>query len=1019
MLAALIRFVVPILIFISGTITAFAQHAKQYSFKHFSVSNGLASNTVSMTIQDAEGYIWLATTNGLQRYDGNSFITFKTEENNPASIPSTHLYRLFVDRKKNLWVLGDNFKVGIFDTRKFLFREARIIDKKPMYGIIKFMEMHTGELVLVADGLVYKYIEKDNHFIPAAGYFSLPPKWHLNSIHWDHTRRKYWIACDSGLVQFDPFTKHVNYRNHNIDKDPIIEVFKDQLYPERVFTDAKNNLIFGHWPPYTGAPVVFKYDEVSKKKTKYSLVSVLGVYHELTSYLQQRNGRLWIYGMPFFMEWTDEEQPFHPLTGENLDEPRIKYDNAFHAFEDRENNIWISTDNGVYLFNPDGQIFNTYGLLRPGDKAAYERPVTSVAQLRDGKIFVGTWGSSGLYCFDNAIRPLPLPSAFGEKGKGYTVWDMAINGKTNELWITLQDGGIVVYNQKQNKVTEVYPDAFGKSTIRQIDDDTSGNMWFGTQNGTVVKWDYKKSGNDPSKGYEVVFKSALVHKVHFDYHGFIWVATLQNGLYKIDVQTNKIVKHFTTEGPPGERIFKNSPTDMTYYDDSTLIVTAGCINVINTKTNKIRFISTADGLPSNTAESVERDEKGILWVGMTNGICRVNLKKNLISFYDRRDGIAYDKFNTAGVHELRDGRIIFLTDHNFLVFNPAAFGQKDRPSQPYITSFMLSGKPLSMDSLNKAERVVLSYDNTSIGITFSALSYLQQTKLHYYYMLENLDAEWIHTDKPLEAIYNHLPPGSYTFKVKTENTDGITSKMIAAIDIVVRPPFWNTWWFYGLVLLLLITILYVIDKERINKRNSLRQMRSQIAGNLHTEISNTLNNINVLSEIAKIKADKNIEQSKEFIGQISNKSRYMMEAMDDILWSIDPQNDSMKKTLYRIRELTDGLRVSYDVDIDLIVDNKVQALELDMKLRHELFFFYKEALMYLLDHAKCSQVFVNINQVKSKMLIEIISECKYITDEFKSRFKKSIQKRTEALSASVDITSDNRSFSLILYVDLK
>jgi hypothetical protein len=324
-----------------------------------------------------------------------------------------------------------------------------------------------------------------------------------------------------------------------------------------------------------------------------------------------------------------------------------------------------------------------------------------------------------------------------------------------------------------------------------------------------------------------------------------------------------------------------------------------------------------------------------------------------------------------------------------------------------------------LDSLMRTGKAVLNYDNTSIGIYFSALSYLQQTKLHYHYMLEGVDKDWIRSDKPIQAIYNHLPPGYYTFRVKSENADGISSRQIASLPIVVRPPFWNTWWFYGLVILFIITILYIIDKERVSKRASLRQMRRQIAGNLHTEISKTLNNISVLSEMAKIKADKNIEQSKEFIGQISNKSRYMIEAMDDMLWSIDPQNDSMKKTVLRIKELTDNMRSSYDVDIDLIVDHKVQALELDMKLRHEIFFFYKECMSFLLQNTSCNQVFVNINQLKSKMLIEILTECSNMSEDFKTRFRKMIAKRAEALSGATDFIADDRSFSVVLYLNLK
>ncbi|WP_072835905.1 ligand-binding sensor domain-containing protein [Flavisolibacter ginsengisoli] len=1017
-LAALVRFVNSVILLLFLTVTAYSQHARQYSFKHFSVSNGLASNTVSATIQDDQGYMWFATVNGLQRYDGNGFITFKSNEKDPHAIPSTHIITLFLDNKKRLWLYGDNQKVGIFDTRKFIFKEVSVQDKKPFYDPVSFRQLPTGELILKAYGLLYEYSEKENFFAPARLIGGLPHNWVLNDIYWDTARKRYWISCDSGLVQYDPQSKHVNYRGHNVDNDPVIEAFKNQLKPFGAFSDAHSNLVFVYWPPTQGAPEIKRYNQETKKTESFKLWSQLG-YHEINGFLLQRNGRLWVYGMPFFMEWTEEKQPFILLSGENLDEPKIKYDYAYQAFEDRESNIWISTDNGVFLFNPDAQIFNTYGLVGPGDKATKERPVQAVIQLKDDRIFVGTWGSSGIYCFDKNFNPIPLPSCMKEKGKYYTVWDMAVNSKTGELWITLQAGGLVIYNPKTNKLFESYPEIFSKSTIRQIDEDTSGNMWFGTQNGKVIKWDIDKANGDPSKGYELVCQTTMVYKVHFDYQGFIWVGTFGDGLLKIDTRTKRIVKRFTKESVEGERIFNNFPSDMTYYNDTTLIVTGGAINIVNTRTNKVSFLSDVDGLPSNTAESIEKDDNGILWVGMTNGICRVNLSKKLISYYDRRDGIAYDKFAKTGVQELNDGRLVFFTDHNFLVFNPSIFTQRNKPYKPYLTSFMLGGKALSMDSLSKAGKVILNYDNTSIGINFSALSYLQQTKLHYYYRLEGADKDWIHADKPSEALYNYLAPGSYTFQVKTENTDGITSSEIASFLIIVRPPFWSTWWFYGLVILLIITILYVLDKERINKRASLRQMRRQIAGNLHQEISRTLNNINVLSEIAKIKADKNIEQSKDFITQISSKSRYMMEAMDDMLWSIDPQNDSMKKTILRIKELTEGLRSSYDVDIDLIVDHKVQLLELDMKFRHDIFFFYKEALTYMLENICCNQIFVNINQVKSKMMVEILSECDESTADFKSRFQKAMHKRSENLSANMEVTTDNKSISVVLLVNLK
>jgi glucose-6-phosphate-specific signal transduction histidine kinase len=285
-------------------------------------------------------------------------------------------------------------------------------------------------------------------------------------------------------------------------------------------------------------------------------------------------------------------------------------------------------------------------------------------------------------------------------------------------------------------------------------------------------------------------------------------------------------------------------------------------------------------------------------------------------------------------------------------------------------------------------------------------------------MMEGLDKDWIHSDRPMEAIYNSLPSGDYVFKVRSENADGMISEEIASIPVIVRPPFWKTWWFLGLVGLLFILILFLIDKERVKRRESLVNMRRQIRANLKEEVSTTLNNINVLSEIAKIKADKNLVQAKEFIDQISEKSRYMDEVLEDTLWSIDPANDSMKKFILRIRELTEALKSLHEMEIDLIVDNKVQSMELDMKLRYELLFFYKEAMSFIVQNIYCGRLFVNINKTKSRLYIEILSECGSKDESFETNFQNAVSKRVNALPASLDVLSDSKSFSAVLYVNV-
>ena len=1011
------RRIVTSVLFVLISIVVYAQQARQYSFRHFTVMNGLASNLVNDVIQDADGYIWMATTNGLQRYDGNSFLTFKYHEKQQGSIPNLIINALYRDGKGRLWLSFDHNHIGIFDTKKFVYINVPAPkDTNALFVGQHFVETLKGELLLIKHTrAVLKYDEKQNKFVDGSHVLPIPQNWHVNNISWDTIAKRYWVSADSGLAQINPANNHVNYRNHNIDNDPVIAAFEEQKAPVGVQADIDGNLFFFYWYPTDVYPSVYRFNRKTNKVETSNLFYTLGQYHEIMSYLVQRNGRIWWYGMPFFAEWDRNTNTYVPLKNQRDADAALGFSHVIHAYEDRENNIWMATDNGVYSFNPDEQIFNTYDLVRPNDKVGFA-DVNGVAEL-DNKIFVGVWGN-GLFFYDKNFNPLPPLKAFQPKYWYMSIWDMEVHEPTHCLWIAQQGGVLDIYDPKKDKTVSVQPEIFGKSTIRQIDQDTSGNMWFGTQNGKVIKWDYKKSGGDPTKGYELVYNTGRVLKIHYDYQGFIWVGTLERGLLKFDTKTNRLLKVFTREGKEGERIFNNTPSDMSYYNDSTLLVTAGCLNIINTKTNKVSFFSTDEGLPSNTCESVQRDKTGIVWIGMTNGLCRINLEKKVVSYYDKRDGINDDRFATTGIDHLEDGRIVLFGEHNFMVFDPNKFGQKNVPPRPYITSFKLSEQLLSMDSLWKEKKVVLPYDNTSITIGFSALSYLLQRKIHYFYKLEGVDKDWIHVDHPMEAIYNSLPPGDYVFKVKSENADGITSKEIASIPITVRPPFWKTWWFLSMVGLLFILILYLIDKERVKRRESLATVRRQIRANLKEEVSTTLNNINVLSEIAKIKADKNLVQAKEFIDQISEKSRYMDEVLEDTLWSIDPANDSMKKFILRVRELTEELKTLHTTEIDLIVDNKVQSMELDMKLRYELLFFYKEAMSFIIQNIYCSQLFVNINKTKSRLYIEILSECGSNDPNFDTKFENAVSKRVKALPATLDVLSDTKSFSTVLYVNV-
>jgi signal transduction histidine kinase len=183
------------------------------------------------------------------------------------------------------------------------------------------------------------------------------------------------------------------------------------------------------------------------------------------------------------------------------------------------------------------------------------------------------------------------------------------------------------------------------------------------------------------------------------------------------------------------------------------------------------------------------------------------------------------------------------------------------------------------------------------------------------------------------------------------------------MSIRISPPFWKTWWFFSLLAIAIGGLFFWIDRERIKRNQMVQKMRSDIAGNLHEQVNTALNNINILSEMARLKADKDPEKSKEYIEQIHTRSHNMIIAMDDMLWSINPHNDNMVKTTERMREYIDALQNRYGVTISMDVDPKVESMELNMKLRHDAFLMFKEGIKNLVTvGAKNMNVYISIEK---------------------------------------------------------
>lgn len=959
-----------------------AQHRK-HVFNRLSAKDGLASNHVHSILQDQKGFIWLATANGLQRYDGRKIVMFRPPVGDKNYLPAVPIKQIARDIHHNFWVRMEQ-EAGIFDPVTFRYKKAIIKTEgevPPRAEYFLWLDSKGNIFLIITRYGILAYDSKTNTFSKDENRIRVPKGWCASHIVEDPKTGSYWIGADSGLALYNPRTKSLSYPTHNTEHQPILD---NPLLKEPVtalFLDKQSRLWITAWDAPKEPEKFYCYDLVSNKMTKDTagLRVRTSIYKELVGYSQQSHGSIWAYGKMMLLEFDTLTKQFEYIRNESADDYDIKYDEVYCMYEDREQNTWIGTDEGVYVFNPSRQVFNTIAMQGPPpDNRKIDMQVNAVLQRNNKDLLIGTWGMGTLsfdtnfLAYKNTILKGMPP---GETA--YTMqWDLHEEKRTGRIWVGCQDGRLIVHDPATGKSIFHKLPLTEQRTIRQITEDKAGNIWLATQYGHIIKWDPAAGyGKDFMRGFSLVQHiNTIVYRMIPDSADYLWLCTHMKGVYRINPATGKIENHYDTKGGAGKSLYADLAGDILQYNDSLYFISSGALNLLNKNTGTIQLITTDDGLPSMSVKSMEKDEEGNLWLGLADGICRYNYKRKVFTLFTQKDGIIYSNFEYNASTRLHDGRLFFGNPHNFVFFQPRIAYNASQPLDVTITDFKLFNTYLPPDSIMKLDRVELAYTQNSITIEFAALSFLQRDKIVYFYQLEGINKEWVRPDKGLFANYTSLPPGHYTFKVMCENANGVESKNITTLKIYIHPPYWRTWWFLSLVGIAVAGLIYFIHRLRVNRLLGMEKVRTRIARDLHDDMGSTLSTINILSEMAKMKVQKDADKTSEYLDKISDNSSRMMEAMDDIVWSINPMNDSMQRITARMREFATGVLEARNIDFTFRVDEEVQDLKLDMEARRDFFLLFKEAVNNLAKYSQCRHAIIDISIQRERLIMKIMDD---------------------------------------------
>lgn len=996
-----------LLIFLYSCINTIHAQQPDYLYNQITVKEGLAQVTVNFVQQDAKGFMWFGGNSVVQRYDGHRFQNFYIGNN--LKIPGTNLQGMQYDSVKNrLWLLTGNKELGYLDADKLTYHPVKIVTP-PGYENNWFALQVNKEggviLIYVGKGIT-TFNEQANEVAAKYNSFTVPAGWEPLHV-WQDEYDNFWVGTKNGLLRYNSKKKLLSYRGHNEENDPVINQFAEKV--QHSFVYSYKNIIWvffesgGRYEVYSydiSKGVVKEWNDLIQKATQ-------GKYQSLHGVFQFKDGTTWLAGSGIFAQVNYEAHTVHSIKADASGANSIRYDDIYNMYQDREKSNWVCTNKGLFRFNPSAHVFNTITNTAVNDNRDYDHSVTGFLETADGEILVSTWGA-GVFSYTNAFNP--VSSKYIKRNKateGNMVWCL-LQTKKGDVWQGHQNGKVEIYNAVTQKTSWLYPEPVKKRTIRQLAEDNNGNVWLGTHGGQLVKWEAAINS------FQLVYQfKREISRLYIDTKNNLWVCTDNDGVHCISTATGKILNSYTENAGAGKSLLMNGGSDIIQYDDTTMVIAANGLNILNTKTGQFRYSDER-----TPVTSMVLDRKKNLWFTFNTGIaCRMLQNEQLIYTFDARDGIGNTEFHTGAAVLLKNGHIAFGTSHDFLVFDPALpINFTIGHPKVYISQILLGNQRLPVDSVMQLQKITLPYNENSITLYFTNNQF--QTLHNIHYMVEGLDKDWKRLTTGAELNLAYLQPGKYVVKASCLN-ENFQPGDITQLTIIVAAPFYNTWWFYSLTALAVTGLLFWFDKERTKRKAALLQMRSNIAGNLHQEVNTALNNINILSEMALLKADSEPGKATEFMQQIQSKSHQMIIALDDMLWAIDPENDNMEKTTDRLQEYINALNNRHAAAIQMLVDEKVKSLKMNMQVRHDAFILFKECISSLIK-AGAGDCKVYLLPEKNDLLftIQFINDNCDIQQLKNMLLRQDIDKRLKAIHAKLDLDVQKKHAVLELKVPM-
>ncbi|MCB9079252.1 MAG: response regulator [Anaerolineaceae bacterium] len=868
-----------------------------FRFSHLTIDDGLAQNSITAILQDRQGFMWIGTENGLSRFDGYTFVTYRHDPDNPHSLRSNNIRDIFEDEQGRIWVAGRE-GITIFDPITETFTPYPLdVDSPPGSGNLGFFSIfqdRQGNLwfggpppanllkLEPTSQTVTSYIRPGH---PEG--FQGGGVWQMAQ---DSTGNL-WLAADSALAKFNPQTEQFSY-------------FSPDLGERRLGTlviDSQENLWVG------GALGLYQFNPKTEQFTHYPGPT------RINKLLINDTGSIWITSLDGLFVFNPRTKQFTQTHYDPTNPDSLSNDRTTALYQDQGGVVWIGTSsNGLNLFNPRQLRFAHYRHNPNNPASLGQDRVTAIAGDENGQLWLGT---------GNILNRLDLDT--GQITHFQLTGAPDINQLTihaiqpdlaGYLWLGTSNRRLFRFDPATEQMTPYplpkLPPSLQRGPPMEVEalaKDHNNTLWIAVIRDGLYQFDPQSNifhtyrpvtGPNPLNTDPQQPLSTLITALYTDRAGQIWLGYQQGALSRLDPQT-EIFTHFRPQSSLG-------PIEAIYQDQAGLMWLATQEGLISfdPATEKTTRYTDKNGLPTDYVVGILADQVGNLWLSTQKGLSQFDPHELRFRNFDVSDGLQGNEFSSRSAWQASDGRMFFGGTLGLTAFYPQQI--EDNSYQPPVVltelhrfnePVKIGDGPLLQQPIWGADHLTLSYEDSVISFEFAALSYAIPQKNQYQYKLDGFEDQWntVGSDRRF-ATYTALPAGQYTFRVRAANDSGVWSRNEVALSITVLPPWWETTWFRLLALVFIAAVLTGgywwrfktiqhqnrLLESQVSRRTSELQQQTQALAQSHAQLEQEIDERKQIEEDlrqAKQAAETANQAKSIFLANMSHELRTPLNAI--------------------------------------------------------------------------------------------------------------------------------------------